>query len=172
MPFPRTTRPIVRAAVAVAAATAVGCSAAPDGATDRPSTTASAASATGAPQEVPLMRIQLTVGTATAAATLYDNPTARDFAALLPLTVTLRDLGGREKVAPLPRELTDGRGQDGYRAGQLGYWAPSADLAIYYLDDGFRVPAPGIVLIGEIESGLAAVTGAADGSTLTVTAAS
>lgn len=107
------------------------------------------------------MRIRLTVGEASATAGLYDNATARDFASLLPVRITVHDLGGREKAGALPRALTGGRGQSEYRAGQLGYWPPSKDLALYYHEDGFRIPGPGIVMIGEIESGLDAITGAA-----------
>jgi hypothetical protein len=117
------------------------------------------------------MRIRLTVGEASATACLYDNATARDFASLLPVTITVHDLGGREKAGALPRELIGGRGQSEYRAGQLGYWPPSKDLALYYHEDGFRIPGPGIVMIGEIESGLDAITGASDNDTLTITVA-
>ena len=94
---------------------------------------------------------------------------ARDFASLLPATITLHDLGGREKAGPLPRELADGAGQSSYRAGQLGYWAPSNDLAIYYREDGFTIPDPGIVMIGEIDTGLDAITDA--DASLIITAA-
>lgn len=48
------------------------------------------------------MRIRITVGGASAAARLYDNPTARDFASLLPVSITVHDLGGREKAGTLP----------------------------------------------------------------------
>ncbi|WP_225929726.1 cyclophilin-like fold protein [Rhodococcus opacus] len=115
------------------------------------------------------MRIRLTIGATEATARLYDNATARDFASHLPVTITLHDLGGREKAGPLPRELTGGMGQSDYRAGQLGYWPPSGDLAIYYHEDGFTIPGPGIVMIGEIETGLDAITIAGDNATLTVT---
>lgn len=95
------------------------------------------------------MQIRLTAGGAQAVARLYDTSTARDFASLLPLTISLHDLGGREKAGPLPRPLADGRGQDSYRAGQLGYWSPSHDLAVYCHQDGFQIPPPGIVIIGD-----------------------
>ncbi|MFB7874083.1 cyclophilin-like fold protein [Nocardia sp. NPDC056064] len=121
-------------------------------------------------QEATFMQIRLTVGGGEATARLYNNPTARDFATLLPLTLDVHDLGGREKAGTLPRALAEGQGRAEYRAGQLGYWAPSHDLAVYYLEDGFRVPSPGIVMIGEIETGLDAIT-ADNATTLTITAA-
>lgn len=106
------------------------------------------------------MQVRLTIDGTTATARLYDTATARDFAELLPVTVTLHDQGGREKAGPLPRDLAGGDGQSSYRAGQLGYWAPSRDLAIYYREDGFTIPSPGIVMIGEIESGAGIVENA------------
>ncbi len=116
------------------------------------------------------MRIRLTVEGASATAHLYDNATARDFASLLPVSITVHDLGGREKAGALPRELSGGHGQNDYRAGQIGYWPPSHDLAVYYREDGFRIPSPGIVMIGQIDSGLEIVTGARDNDTLTIAA--
>jgi hypothetical protein len=117
------------------------------------------------------MRIRLAIGGASATAHLYDNATARDFASLLPVSITLHDLGGREKAGTLPRELTGGQGQSEYRAGQLGYWSPGHDLALYYRQDGFRIPGPGIVMVGEIDSGLETIIGASDNDTLTITVA-
>ncbi|GAA4479662.1 cyclophilin-like fold protein [Rhodococcus olei] len=117
------------------------------------------------------MQIRLRIGGAEATARLYDNATARDFASLLPATITLHDLGGREKAGALPRDLADGQGQSGYRAGQIGYWSPSSDLAIYYREDGFRIPSPGIVMIGEIETGLDTITDADGNATVSIAAA-
>ncbi len=134
-----------------------------------PNSTAPSAAPAG--QEDTFMQIRLRTGAGEATAHLYDNPTARDFVSLLPLTLTLHDLGGREKAGTLPRRLVDGHGQAEYRAGRLGYWAPSHDLAVYYREDGFRVPAPGIVMIGEIETGVETITAESAGPTLTITAA-
>jgi hypothetical protein len=39
-------------------------------------------------------------------ATLNDSPAARDFAALLPLTLTLKDYAATEKISDLPRRLS------------------------------------------------------------------
>ncbi|NNH71754.1 hypothetical protein HLB23_18120 [Nocardia uniformis] len=152
------------AAMAVAA-----CTAAPPAPT--PSTSTAEQTTTSPAQEDTYMQIRLSTGAGEVTARLYDNPTARDFASLLPLTLTVHDLGGREKAGTLPRELADGHGRSDYRAGQLGYWAPSHDLAVYYLEDGFRIPSPGIVMIGEIETGLEAITAESAGTTLTITAA-
>ncbi|QDQ92533.1 hypothetical protein FND50_18195 [Rhodococcus sp. WB9] len=149
-----------------AAAMVTACTASPPA----PSPTTAERPTTPPEQGATFMQIRLTNGTAEATARLYDNATARDFASLLPLTLSIHDLGGREKAGTLPRALASGQGQSDYRAGQLGYWAPSHDLAVYYLEDGFRIPSPGIVMIGEIESGLDALT-AENANTLSITAA-
>ncbi|MGH3674846.1 MAG: cyclophilin-like fold protein [Mycobacterium sp.] len=99
------------------------------------------ASTTSRPgQEDSVTRLRLTAGGASATALLYDKATARDFASLLPLSITVHDLGGREKAGTLPRELAGGHGQNDYRAGQIGYWSPSHDLAIYWCGDPLLRP--------------------------------
>jgi hypothetical protein len=135
----------------------------------RPSSPAYTA-ATSSIQEAESMQIRITVGGRHATGHLYDTATARDFASLLPVTIAVHDLGGREKAGRLPRALADGQGHSDYRSGQLGYWAPSRDLAVYYREDGFRIPSPGIVMIGEIESGLDVIVDAADNAGLIITA--
>lgn len=115
------------------------------------------------------VRIQLTVGNRHATATLRDNATARDFALLLPVTLSMGDLFGREKLGALPRPLTAGPAQTTYQAGDLGYWSPGHDLAVYYHDDGQRIPSPGIVIIGQIDSGLDAIATAGDRFQLHIT---
>lgn len=115
------------------------------------------------------MRIRLSVGDAVATAALHDNATARDFASLLPLRLRMHDLYGREKAGGLSRALAaGGQPRSTYEAGQLGYWKPSHDLAIYYRNDGERIPAPGIVIIGQVDSGLDAIATAGDDFWLTV----
>jgi hypothetical protein len=68
------------------------------------------------------MRIRLTIGDAEATGTLLDNETARDFASLLPVTLDMHDLLGREKPGQLPRRLSEGgEPQFTYEVGDLGY---------------------------------------------------
>jgi hypothetical protein len=102
------------------------------------------------------MRIRFRIGDAEATATLRDNETARDFVSLLPLTVDMRDLFGREKPGPLPRALAEGvEHQFTYQVGDVGYWPPAHDVALFYADDGQRtIPSPGIVVLGTVDSGL------------------
>ncbi|WP_373431067.1 cyclophilin-like fold protein [Streptomyces canus] len=37
--------------------------------------------------------------------------------------------------------------------GNIVYWSPGPDIAIFYDHDGQSIPAPGIVIHGEIDSG-------------------
>ena len=39
-----------------------------------------------------------------------------------------------------------------YEVGQLIYWSPGLDVAVYYRDDGERIPAPGIIVLGTVEA--------------------
>ena len=115
------------------------------------------------------MRMRLTVGDHTATAALLDNETAHDFASLLPLTLAMHDLFGREKPGQLPRALASGGlRQSTYQVGDLGYWSPSRDLAIFYHHDGQRIPNPGIVIIGRIDSGLDVIASAGGAFHLTI----
>ena len=110
------------------------------------------------------MRIRLTVGDQSATATLADNPTARDFASLLPVTLTMHDLFRLEKPGKLPRALDKGgKAQFTYQVGQLGYWSPGRDLAIVYAVEGKgSIPSPGLIPLGTVDSGLDAIAEAGD----------
>lgn len=84
--------------------------------------------------ETVAMRIQVIVGNETLPATLDDTKVARDFAALLPLELSLRDYHGIEKIADLPRKLDTSNAPESYspRAGDITYYAPWGNLAIFY----------------------------------------
>jgi hypothetical protein len=94
--------------------------------------------------------IRIIIGDQTFTAQLADNPTARDLLDQLPLTLRFRDFNGVEKIAKLPRPLT----MDGVPAGDdpeindIGYYAPSGDLVLYYGDVGYF---NGIVRIGRLD---------------------
>jgi hypothetical protein len=123
---------------------------------------------TATSKENPAVRIRLTVDGLTATARLNTTPTARDFASLLPLTLKMHDLFGREKPGQLPRPLNPAKGQATYQVGDVGYWAPSHDLAIFYADDGQTIPSPGIVIIGRIDSGIQVIAEAGGSFQLTI----
>ena len=104
------------------------------------------------------MRLKLTVGGKDVTATLVDSATARDFASLLPMTLTMDDLLKREKFGHLPRALSKrGRGARTYEVGDVVYWPPGPDVAVYYRHDGQSIPAPGITVLARIDSGVEAL---------------
>jgi hypothetical protein len=142
--------PAAAAALAIAVALAV-MSAAYHAAN---ATGATAVSSKAASMSVASTKLRIRVGTRTLTATVAQNATARDFLSLLPLTVRMSDLFGREKAAPLPRALASGgRRRHTYSVGDIIYWSPGPDLAVYYRGGGPAIPAPGIVLLARLDSG-------------------
>ena len=101
------------------------------------------------------MKISLSFQDKTITATLIDGETTRGFVSLLPLTLTMSDLFRREKFARLPRAISEGgKRQHTYEVGDLIYWSPGPDVAIYYRHDGQRIPDPGIIVIGKVDAGM------------------
>ena len=104
------------------------------------------------------VKLRLKVADRTITATLIDSESARDFVSLLPLTLTMNDSFHREKFGHLPRAIsTGGRRTHTYAVGEIAYWAPGPDVALYYRDDGEEIPNPGIIVIGRIDSGVEAL---------------
>jgi len=103
-----------------------------------------------------VIRIHVIIGDQTLSATLDNSPTGRDFAALLPLELTLRDYAATEKVADLPRSLTTEGAPPSYaaKAGDITYYAPWGNLAIFYRD--FR-SASGLVRLGAFDGDIEAL---------------
>jgi hypothetical protein len=100
------------------------------------------------------MKIKLTVGEGkdVYTAILNDSKAASDFIELLPLTLTLEDYAGTEKISGLPKRLSTTGSPDGTEAviGDITYYAPWGNLAIFYRDFGY---AKGLIKLGRIESG-------------------
>ena len=117
-----------------------------------------------------VVRIRLTIGDRAATATLDDTTPARDFAAMLPVTISMHDLFGREKPGGLLREVDIGGATREYRyeVGEIAYWAPGNDIAIFYADDGQPIPQPGLVRLGTIDTGLDVIAGGGDNFELTI----
>ena len=108
--------------------------------------------------ESKIMKIRLKVENKVMTATLIESKTSRDFISLLPLTLTMNDLFHREKFAHLPRAISEeGKRTHSYEVGQMVYWSPGPDVAIFYRNDGEKIPNPGIIVIGKIDSGVAAL---------------
>ncbi len=101
------------------------------------------------------MKLRLKVKDKEITVTLIESETTREFVSLLPLTLTMDDLFGREKFGHLPRAISQGgKRTQTYEVGDLIYWSPGPDVAIFYRHDGQSIPPPGIIVLGKIESGM------------------
>lgn len=98
------------------------------------------------------MKIRLTVDGHSMTAILVDSPTSRDFITLLPLTLTLEDYAGTEKIAYLSRKLSEEGAPAGIdpAVGDITYYAPWGNLALFYKDFGY---AKGLIKLGHIDKG-------------------
>ena len=78
--------------------------------------------------------VQFSDGSTTVELTIdEDNPTVRDFLSMLPLTLTLEEFNGREKIAYLPRELAhEGSSGSDPEDGDLIYYIPWGNIGFYY----------------------------------------
>ena len=82
---------------------------------------------------------------------MFDNPAAKDFLALLPLTAEFRDFAGAEKIADLPRRLqTSGSPTARNATGDFTYYAPWGNIAVFYKGSG---SGGQLYVLGRIESG-------------------
>ncbi len=99
------------------------------------------------------MKIRLIFNDAVLTAAMYDNPTARDFISLLPLTIKLEDYAGTEKVSDLSRKLSlkDAPSGSDPSIGDIAYYSPWGNLAIYYRDFSY---SGGLIILGKIDSGV------------------
>ena len=114
------------------------------------------------------MNIRMTMAGQIITASLEESDSARDFFAMLPLTLPLEDYAETEKIAYLPRKLTTQTAPEGIdpQVGDIAYYAPWGNLAIYYRDFGY---SSGLIRLGRITSGLDALTAQPSG-TLTIEA--
>jgi hypothetical protein len=99
------------------------------------------------------MKIRFTIGNEVVTATLNDSAAARDFASLLPLTLTLEDYNRTEKIAYPSRKLSTEDAPAGIdpEVGDITQYSPWSNLAIFYRDFGY---SPGLVLLGKIDGGM------------------
>lgn len=98
-------------------------------------------------------KIRISFDGAVLTGSLNNSKAARDFAAILPLTLTLQDYNGTEKISDLPRRLSREGAPDGFEpiAGDIAFYGPWGNLAVFYR--GFRY-SPGLVSLGHIDAGL------------------
>lgn len=106
-------------------------------------------------QPIP-MKLRLHVDGEIVTATLNDSAAARDFAALLPLSLTLEDYAVVERISSLPGKLSVAGVSAGMtpRTGDITYYAPWGNLAVFVGDNMY---ARGLVWLGKVDTGLPAL---------------
>lgn len=114
--------------------------------------------AAGTGQTENVMRIRIIVNGTELPASLNDTPAARDFAAMLPLEFILEDFHATEKIAYLPSPLSTDGAPDGVDpdVGDITYFAPWGNLALFYRDFGY---ARGLVHLGRIDGDVSVLEG-------------
>lgn len=98
------------------------------------------------------MRLRLTFADQVFTATLEGNPSSQDLFSMLPLDLTVDDYSTNEKIAYLPRKLTEeGSGRFGNEAvGDLCYYAPWGNLAMFH---GPYRWSRGLIRLGRLDDG-------------------
>jgi len=112
--------------------------------------------------------VQLTIGDTTIAGELWDNPAARDLSTRLPLNLTFGHVNGVEMTSRLEESLTMAGmpAGDDPNPGEIGWYAPSSDLVLYYGDVGYW---NGIARLGVFDaSGIALLASSATDVTVTI----
>lgn len=100
------------------------------------------------------MRIRIAFGNESFTATLEDHASAREFAAMLPLELTITDFAHNEKIAYLPEKLDAlARGPVPDAApGDLCYYVPWGNLAFFH---GGYESTRDLVRLGRLDDGTA-----------------
>jgi hypothetical protein len=106
-------------------------------------------------QQAESMKLRIKIGEKVVTATLTDSEAARDFVSQLPLTLTLEDYNKTEKISDLPKRLSMKGAPAGSdpSVGDIAYYAPWGNLAIFYRDFGY---SSGLVILGKIDGGMEA----------------
>ena len=123
-----------------------------------PTTSSPPASDVDQPVDATTTDIRILIAGRPVRAQLADNPTARALADQLPLTLSFRDLNGVEKIARLADPLTTDGVPDGADPdiADIGYYAPTQDLVLYYGDVGYW---NGIIRIGRYDDSEVSLVG-------------
>lgn len=100
------------------------------------------------------MRLRFSFADQAFSVTLEDNPSARDLFSMTPLDLSLEDYSTNEKIAYLPRKLTEA-GADRFTnesVGDVCYYAPWGNLALFHA--GYRW-SRGLIRLGKLEGDIA-----------------
>lgn len=103
------------------------------------------------------VQVKITIGEKTAKAILYNHPTCKDFASLLPLTLKLEDYNKLEKISLLSQKISSENAPSGFDppVANLTYYEPWGNLSLFYKDEGY---ANALISMGKITSGLEVFT--------------
>jgi hypothetical protein len=99
------------------------------------------------------VKVKLTFNNEEVIVNIYDNSASKDFLAQLPLTVTLEDYVGKEKISILQKKLSVDKetSENQPKKGDFAYFSPWGNIAIFY--KGLADPTNDLIILGEIESG-------------------
>ncbi|MDE7353711.1 MAG: hypothetical protein K2O06_11790 [Acetatifactor sp.] len=104
-------------------------------------------------EQTVMCSVRITAGETVLEGVLYDNPTAREFAEMLPLTVELwHPAPGFARAFDLPERIAQ-KGTPGYEyeLGSLAYWDAGPSVALIYKASRQETVVP-VVPIGKITS--------------------
>lgn len=105
-------------------------------------------------------KLKITVNGLTLTASLEDNATSRAFVELLPMTLPMLDLYGREMCYRFANALpTDNAYTRGYEVGEIVYYPPRHSFVIMYAQNGERFQMQSI---GKVDSGVEIFDGIGD----------
>ena len=82
-------------------------------------------------KEQTTMKMNVQIGDQTFTATLADTTAAQEFAQMLPMTITLNDYGGFEKVGSLGKSLTTSNSQTTTAAGDIVLYNGNSIVMFY-----------------------------------------
>lgn len=98
------------------------------------------------------MKVEFSFADFVFSATLYDNPSAHDLASMMPIDLSIDDYSNNEKIAYLPRKLTEQGSQvsENEAVGDLCYYAPWGNLVFYYASYNY---SGGLIRLGRLDNG-------------------
>jgi hypothetical protein len=148
MPWPRAAHRLASALLGVSLGTSIGGSGRAEPAPERGHTD----------RRTAVTMIEIVSGDQRWTARIDATPAGRDFLAQLRLELTLKDYGGNEKIADLPRPLTRKGAPEAVtpHAGDVAFYAPWGNLALFYRDGHH---SPGLIPLGRIEGGVGGLAG-------------
>ena len=105
-------------------------------------------------------QIRIRVANRELSATLQDNATTRAFMDMLPITLPMLDLYGREMCYRFPDALpTDDVNMCGYEVGEIVYYPPMHSFVILYAQNGERFS---MQKLGKVDAGVEMFDGIGD----------